>query len=595
MSVSSLSQTLQQRILNNLVTKVQEDIAKATALLPGKRFGGSFIETKVTSSNVTRIITDPNQTGIFGLNGLQELAAGFRNLSQGIGSVGYRVLDKNGEISKQAGYSKLKAYLKSIIKQSNNPDQKSVLETAVRDLARQADLVLSNTNLYTDFMEYVKSQNLQVKELEDSSTFLIPETQHGTINKLFDSYLLSIKTPPPLVEFISANTDAGHLLGIFNQKLFRAFGATSDNNYTLGELSVDIFSNIQENEKEDIEAIRRLNSTFSAAFNLMESIDFLSSSIKTNPEIFVQLSKQVYLNPDKPTSAAEIQLSMDNTGTGNLLRDAGKKLEKLIESAQSAKFVTLAGGTEQVRDPKSSNFAAQLEGLFKEIGTIAQVAQQIAQSINAAENKILGEYVKRITSQIDIFADVLLNSEGSDSVKTAAVNRVVSAITKKVLPTPSDTSVDKRLAGKNKKPVRKNSGVKPVPVKKSGKKDLSAPKRVKRQVPELAKTSLLDLLSLINANLTQKIKENMGDGSRRDILNLRTGRFAESVKVERLSESRAGMITAFYSYMRNPYATFSESGAQSSPRSRDPKLLIAKSIREIVQQEVANRLRAVAL
>jgi hypothetical protein len=85
----------------------------------------------------------------------------------------------------------------------------------------------------------------------------------------------------------------------------------------------------------------------------------------------------------------------------------------------------------------------------------------------------------------------------------------------------------------------------------------------------------------------------MGDGSRRDILNLRSGRFAESVKVERLSQSREGMITAFYSYMKNPYATFSRGGQQERPYTRDPKLLIAKSIREIASQQVANRLRAV--
>jgi hypothetical protein len=101
------------------------------------------------------------------------------------------------------------------------------------------------------------------------------------------------------------------------------------------------------------------------------------------------------------------------------------------------------------------------------------------------------------------------------------------------------------------------------------------------------------LQALLNATLVERVKQNMGSGNRRDILNLRTGRFAESVKVERLSESRAGMITAFYTYMRNPYGTFSEGGRQQNPRSRDPKLLIAKSIREIAQEKVASRLRAV--
>jgi hypothetical protein len=85
----------------------------------------------------------------------------------------------------------------------------------------------------------------------------------------------------------------------------------------------------------------------------------------------------------------------------------------------------------------------------------------------------------------------------------------------------------------------------------------------------------------------------MGTGERKDILNYRTGRFAESAKVDSMSQSRQGMITAFYSYMRNPYATFSVGGSQASPASRDPKLLISRSIREIGATMVGNRMRAV--
>jgi len=105
--------------------------------------------------------------------------------------------------------------------------------------------------------------------------------------------------------------------------------------------------------------------------------------------------------------------------------------------------------------------------------------------------------------------------------------------------------------------------------------------------------SLTDLQMLLNARLTETIKQNMGSGSRRDVLNLRSGRLAESVSVQRLSNSRTGMITAFYTYMKNPYATFSEGGRQSSPKTRDPKLLIAKSIREIAATQVDNRMRSI--
>lgn len=107
--------------------------------------------------------------------------------------------------------------------------------------------------------------------------------------------------------------------------------------------------------------------------------------------------------------------------------------------------------------------------------------------------------------------------------------------------------------------------------------------------------SLTSLQSLLDASLVQQVKQNMGSGNSRNILNLRSGRFAESVKVERLSESRTGMITAFYTYMKNPYATFSEGGRQQNPKTRDPKLLISKSIREIAAMQVANRMRAVAI
>ncbi len=107
--------------------------------------------------------------------------------------------------------------------------------------------------------------------------------------------------------------------------------------------------------------------------------------------------------------------------------------------------------------------------------------------------------------------------------------------------------------------------------------------------------SLTSLQSLINTNLVHVIAANMGDGSRKDVLNYRTGRFAQSARVENLVQSKAGLITAFYSYMKNPYATFSVGGAQQFPHSRDPKLIIAQSIKEIAATKIANRMRSVSI
>lgn len=111
----------------------------------------------------------------------------------------------------------------------------------------------------------------------------------------------------------------------------------------------------------------------------------------------------------------------------------------------------------------------------------------------------------------------------------------------------------------------------------------------------VAPVNLLNLMNIINTHLQNVISSNMGDGSSKNVLNYRTGRFAASAQVERLSYGKEGTITAFYNYMKNPYATFSAGGKQSKPTSRDPKILISASIREIAQTIVSNKLRAVAI
>lgn len=146
-----------------------------------------------------------------------------------------------------------------------------------------------------------------------------------------------------------------------------------------------------------------------------------------------------------------------------------------------------------------------------------------------------------------------------------------------------------------------------------GKKSLSTSKDIVRSSSSLKTTkpatsirtntgqfySLANLQVLLNTQLQNVISANMGDegypGGQRRILNYRTGRFASSVQVERLSVSKENAITAFYRYMKNPYQTFEPGYLQGSPKTRDPKLLIAQSIREIAATKVSNRMRAVLI
>lgn len=143
--------------------------------------------------------------------------------------------------------------------------------------------------------------------------------------------------------------------------------------------------------------------------------------------------------------------------------------------------------------------------------------------------------------------------------------------------------VQKRVAEAAKKVSKKSSA-------SSGAKKARTTK-----TSEAITSGLSGLMVIINQHLQDVISANMGDGSRKDILNYRSGRFASTVKVETISKSRDGMITAFYSYMKNPYASFSQGGKQQYPKTRDPKLLISTSIREIAAQNAVTRMRAVAL
>ena len=89
----------------------------------------------------------------------------------------------------------------------------------------------------------------------------------------------------------------------------------------------------------------------------------------------------------------------------------------------------------------------------------------------------------------------------------------------------------------------------------------------------------------IQAKLPAEIRRNMG----RPALINRTGRFSNSVKLETLSASKAGMV-GVYSYMLKPYETFENTGKQKWPIAYNPKTLITKSIRNLAMGYAAGKL-----
>lgn len=191
----------------------------------------------------------------------------------------------------------------------------------------------------------------------------------------------------------------------------------------------------------------------------------------------------------------------------------------------------------------------------------------------------------------------LVNTKGSSSFKDLVAKDMLNILTGSKLDTRQYKQAPKLIGKKTTKINKPASNKAKIQTLKNLKSKLQSTKSDSnkiREMPQITET-VPNLLALINTQLQDVISANMGDGSSRNVLNYRTGRFASTVNVEYLSTSREGMISAFYSYMKNPYATFSAGGRQSKPSSRDPKLLISKSIRQIAEQVVSNKLRAVAL
>ena len=105
---------------------------------------------------------------------------------------------------------------------------------------------------------------------------------------------------------------------------------------------------------------------------------------------------------------------------------------------------------------------------------------------------------------------------------------------------------------------------------------------------EKGQTSLAEMLKLkklINKRLPAEVRRQMG----RPALINQTGRFSNSTQVTQFRETAAG-ISGEYTYQRNPYETFENTGSRTWPNGYNPKPLIAKSIRNLALQYTEQKL-----
>lgn len=105
------------------------------------------------------------------------------------------------------------------------------------------------------------------------------------------------------------------------------------------------------------------------------------------------------------------------------------------------------------------------------------------------------------------------------------------------------------------------------------------------RVSERAGSNPMALRNLINEMLPQAVARNMTEPA----LQYRTGRFANSVQVDNITQGpRGGNTMIEASYMNNPYETFAPGGKMHTPQ-RNPEKLIRKSVREVASGLIGAR------
>jgi hypothetical protein len=100
-------------------------------------------------------------------------------------------------------------------------------------------------------------------------------------------------------------------------------------------------------------------------------------------------------------------------------------------------------------------------------------------------------------------------------------------------------------------------------------------------------TNWSSLTAIINQKLSQQVANNMGAPG----LVYRTGRLANSAKVVNVETTKDGYPSIVFDYQRAPYDVFDrvKGSAPWNTPARDPRALVDKSVREIVQEMAIGR------
>lgn len=424
----------------------------------------------------------------------------------------------------------------------------------------------------------IATENLPNNESSDRDVLILRNTPIGNLVNYYVDFLStkviasSGYSKKDMEKELRSMFNSGHLTGVFNARLVRALGLRKDPS---GNIRFDVSNSDAIASKAEIE----LNKIMS----LLTDADYLSSNIINDVGLFVTTDKRLYKNKVNLKLTTEVQFAKSNQDVGALLKQAGAAVSDLTKSVKEG--VSQSGQEAAVEK--------SLVRLYSNLQDLAKVVREKAlqyKTLGTRLNKEAQEHLDKVLANEQAI-QAIISSPGSRSIPQHITHLVSSILNRvQVQEEVSKAAVSDRLF--KTIPAKVTKAKIQIPKTKKLTTNTVSTGGVSIKTPSYTLTSLQ---ALLDKHLQDVVSANMGNGSDRRVLNYRTGRLAASAKVERLTQSRDGFVTAYYTYMKNPYATFSEGGRQQYPKSRDPKLLISKSIREIAETVAVNRMRAVVI
>jgi hypothetical protein len=350
----------------------------------------------------------------------------------------------------------------------------------------------------------------------------------------------------------------------------------------------------------DIDSTRKTVTVISAAnknttrwITASSFLEFLVQGVVTEEGVPIEVLRETR----REAAGPELVVKGHKVGQESFREVVGEKLFKLIRAK------TGFTGTSKVAVQNLNN---EINNIIRQLGQRSVIAEVLEKGLrkvsritieSARENEIKSSLEKKnkqelIDAFVEEFTVLLENSDTNASFINDFSNALLFARSSPSYLDKVEDKIVSKFLGKSEKrfqDVRQTSVVEFTP-KQFIKTTIEGGTTFILSAPIDEGLDLQSQLEIINFNLHDYIRRNMGQGNAPKRLNYRTGRFARSAEILSLLPTRKGSIDATITYLRNPYDVFLPGGRLHN-ELRDPRKLIGKSVRQILTEKLNQRLR----